>query len=48
MMLTWLRAHLSLAITATSSVVVLAVVVATAILSTGYSAQRLDLNDASV
>jgi len=45
---TWLRSHLSLAVTATSSLVVVAIVVATAVVSTGYSAQRLDLNDASV
>jgi hypothetical protein len=44
----WVRAHRSLIATATSTLVVGAIVAVTAIVSTGYSAQRLDLNDASV
>ncbi|MGN6501612.1 MAG: Ig-like domain-containing protein, partial [Pseudolysinimonas sp.] len=45
---TWLKAHRSLAATVTSSVVVAAVVAAVAIVSTGYTAQKMQLNDGSV
>ena len=44
----WIRSHLSLVATATSVVVVAALVAVVAIVSTGYTAQRLDLDDASV
>ena len=44
----WLRAHTSLAITATSGVVVTALVVTAAVVSGGYTAQRMELGDASV
>jgi len=44
----WIRAHRSLVATATSGFVVAALVAAVAIVSTGYTAQRLDLGDASV
>ena len=45
---TWFAAHRSLAITTTSAIVVAAVVAAVAIVSSGYTAQKLDLNDSSV
>ncbi len=44
----WARRRRSLLITTVSGVVTLAVVVTIAIVSTGFSAQRMDLNDASV
>jgi len=44
----WIRAHRSLVATATSGFVVAALVAAVAIVSTGYTAQRLDLGDGSV
>ncbi|MCU1551494.1 MAG: tandem-95 repeat protein [Glaciihabitans sp.] len=44
----WFAAHRSLVVTATSGTVVAAVVAAVAVVSTGYTAQRLDLNDSSV
>lgn len=44
----WLASNKSLVATVASSSVVVALVAAAAIVSTGYSAQRLDLNDASV
>jgi hypothetical protein len=44
----WIATHKSLVATATSGFVVAALVAAVAIVSTGYTAQRLDLNDASV
>ncbi|MDQ1556478.1 MAG: large repetitive protein, partial [Actinomycetota bacterium] len=44
----WIAAHRSLVATATSCTIVGALVVAVAVVSTGYTAQRLDLNDASV
>ncbi len=45
---TWIASHKSLFATATSGTVVVALVATAAIISTGFSAQRLDLNDASV
>ncbi|MCO5293694.1 MAG: Ig-like domain-containing protein [Homoserinimonas sp.] len=45
---TWLSSHKSLAVTIASSVALVAVIAASAVVSTGYPAQRLDLNDASV
>jgi large repetitive protein len=44
----WARRHPSLLATSIGSTLVLAIVATIAIVSTGYSAQRLDLNDASV
>ncbi len=44
----WLSAHRSLAATVTSGTVIAALVATVAIVSTGYTAQRLDLNDGSV
>ncbi len=44
----WLRTNRSLVISATSGVVVAALVAAAAIVSTGYTAQRLDLGDGAV
>ncbi|HEY0259234.1 MAG TPA: Ig-like domain-containing protein [Lacisediminihabitans sp.] len=44
----WLGAHRSLAVTATSGSVIAALVATVAIVSSGYTAQRLDLNDGSV
>ncbi|MEP6477745.1 MAG: Ig-like domain-containing protein [Rhodoglobus sp.] len=44
----WLAAHKSLVATATSGSVITALVVTVAVVSTGYTAQRLDLGDASV
>jgi hypothetical protein len=44
----WLRAHKSLVATATSGSVIAALVATVAIVSTGYTAQRLDLNDGSI
>ncbi len=44
----WLTAHKSLVATATSGSVVTALVIAVAVVSTGYTAQKLDLGDASV
>ena len=48
MLRSWIASHKSLIATATSAVVVTAIVATTAIISTGFSAQRLDLNDSSV
>lgn len=48
MLISWLARHKSFAATVTSSVVVGAIVAVAAVVSTGYTAQRLDLNDASV
>ncbi|MEP6842433.1 MAG: Ig-like domain-containing protein, partial [Pseudolysinimonas sp.] len=44
----WLTAHRSLVATATSGTVIAAVVATLAIVSTGFSAQKLDLGDGSV
>jgi hypothetical protein len=44
----WLSTHKSLAVTATSGVLVAALVLTVAILSNGYTAQHLNLNDGSV
>ena len=44
----WFAAHRSLVITATSAFVVAVVVAAVAIVSSGYTAQQLNLNDSSV
>lgn len=44
----WLSAHKSLVASATSGSVVAALVITIAVVSTGYTAQRLDLGDASV
>ena len=44
----WVRAHKSLIATAVSTTLVGAIVAITAIVSTGFTAQHLDLNDASV
>jgi large repetitive protein len=44
----WFRAHRSLILTITSGAVVAALVAAVAALSTGYTAQQLNLNDSSV
>ena len=44
----WISTHKSLALTATSGVIVTALVLTVAILSNGYTAQHLDLNDGSV
>ena len=48
MVRTWLRSHLSLVISATSGAVIAALVAAVAIVSTGYTAQRVDLGDGAV
>lgn len=48
MVSSWIAQRKSLIVTATSSLVVAAVVATTAIISNGYTAQRLDLNDSSV
>ncbi len=48
MMLRWIAAHRSLAATATSSSVILALIATIAIVSGGYTAQRLQLGDAAV
>src|SRR6187402_3261701 len=44
----WLAAHRSLVATATSGTVIAAVIAAVAIVSTGYTAQKMDLGDGSV
>jgi hypothetical protein len=44
----WLRSHLSLVISVTSGTVIAALVAAVAIVSTGYTAQRVDLDDGAV
>lgn len=44
----WLSAHRSLVATATSGTVVAALIAAVAVVSGGYTAQRLDLGDAAV
>ncbi|MET4704337.1 Ig-like domain-containing protein [Frigoribacterium sp. UYMn621] len=44
----WLAGHRSLVATATSGTVIAALVATVAIVSSGYTAQRLDLNDGSV
>ncbi len=44
----WFAAHRSLVATATSATVVAAVVATLAVVSTGYTAQRMDLSDPSV
>ncbi len=48
MLRNWLSAHRSLVATATSSVLIAAVVATIAIVSTGYTAQKMELDDASV
>lgn len=48
MLKTWLKGHRSLVTTAASVTAIVAVVVTTAVVSTGYPAQRVELNDASV
>jgi hypothetical protein len=44
----WIAAHRSVVVTATSATVVAALVAAAAIVSTGYTAQRIDLQDPAV
>jgi hypothetical protein len=44
----WFRTHRSLAATATSGVVIAAVVAGAAVVSTGYTAQQVDLGDGTV
>lgn len=44
----WLSTHKSLVVTATSGTVVAALVATAAVVSGGYTAQRVDLNDSSV
>ena len=48
MLRSWLNAHRSLVATATSGVVIAAVVATIAIVSTGYTAQKMQLDDGSV
>ncbi|HEU4849996.1 MAG TPA: Ig-like domain-containing protein, partial [Terrimesophilobacter sp.] len=48
MLKTWLKAHRSFVTTAASVIAIVAVVVTTAVVSTGYPAQKVELNDASV
>ncbi len=48
MLRTWLSAHRSLVATATSGALIAAVVATIAIVSTGYTAQKMELDDASV
>jgi len=48
MIRSWIRGHKSLVTTVTSGSLVAALVATVAVVSSGYSAQRLDLNDASV
>lgn len=48
MIRSWLKAHRSLVATATSAAVIVAVVATIAVVSTGYTAQRMDLDDGSV
>ncbi|MBC7591633.1 MAG: tandem-95 repeat protein, partial [Salinibacterium sp.] len=48
MLRNWLSSHASLAITATSGVVIAALIATVAVVSTGYTTQRLDLGDGSV
>ena len=48
MIRSWIRGHRSLVTTVTSGSLVAALVATVAVVSSGYSAQRLDLNDASV
>ena len=48
MLRSWLAAHRSLVATATSGVLIAAVVATIAIVSTGYTAQKMQLDDASV
>ena len=44
----WLAAHRSLVVSATSGTVIAALVAAVAIVSSGYTAQHVDLGDGSV
>src|SRR6185437_3402407 len=44
----WLAAHKSLVATATSGTAIVALVTTMAVVSSGYSAQRMDLGDAAV
>lgn len=44
----WIAAHRSVVATATSGMVIVAVVAAAAVMSTGYTAQRMDLDDGAV
>ena len=44
----WISAHRSLVVTTTSGIVVAALVAAAAVVSTGYTAQKVDLQDAAV
>lgn len=44
----WLKAHRSLVVTATSGAVIAAIVATIAIVSTGYTAQKMQLDDGSV
>ena len=48
MSLRWLSAHRSVIATATSATIITALVAAVAIVSTGFTAQRLDLGDGSI
>ncbi len=48
MLRTWLGGHRSFAVTAASVTAIAAVIVTTAVVSTGYPAQKVELNDASV
>ena len=48
MLRSWLKAHRSLVATATSGVVIAAIVATIAVVSTGYTAQKMQLDDGSV
>lgn len=48
MLRAWLKGHRSWVVTGASIIAILAVVVTTAVISTGYPAQKVELNDASV
>ncbi len=45
---TWIRSHLSLVVSATSASLVAALIATVAVVSTGYTAQRIDLGDGAV
>jgi hypothetical protein len=47
-MMPWFRKHLSAVVSATSGVLIAALVATVALVSTGYTAQRLDLGDGAV
>ena len=48
MLRSWLKSHRSLVATATSGVLIAAIVATIAIVSTGYTAQKMQLDDGSV